>query len=262
MNVVDPVWTVVAQGLGVLVLAVFVVGVWRLRGEERAVRGAGGRWVEAARFGVDAMIFLLLLLVAIAMFTLPAGDTRVTARGLAFGSAGIELRAESPDSPGTFISYESEGFTELNRRNFAKEFGRGAEVDERGGATSLRLLVPAPGTLLWAATFALFVLFYGSLLAFLVALRTLLARASRGDPFARRSVSSLRVMAAALVLATIGVGIVEHRIGEALIEVAGGTASLTRDLNLDVAVWAVLLLALAEVWRYGARLQEESEATV
>lgn len=97
------------------------------------------------------------------------------------------------------------------------------------------------------------------------ALAQLLKRAAAGNPFARESVRSLRVIAAAVV---VGGTIVPWLVGvstQSVVEVQLGPGSVPLDPagpRLWPCLMALLLLALAEVWRVGIRLQEDAEGTV
>lgn len=113
-------------------------------------------------------------------------------------------------------------------------------------------------------------LFWLSLLivvAFIVALQMLgqmLVRARRGQPFSREGVRSLRVLAVAFAVAgvvpvitdAIVDGLVAQYLGEGARVFGAGSGWLW---SLFVAL---ILLALAEIWRYGTDLQEEADGVV
>ncbi len=106
------------------------------------------------------------------------------------------------------------------------------------------------------------------LAAFAVILGSLgrvLKRAAAGRPFARESVRSLRVIAAAVVVGGTIVPWLGGKVTQSAVEVQLGPESVPLDalgLTLWPCLMALLLLALAEVWRFGIGLQEDAEATV
>lgn len=134
---------------------------------------------------------------------------------------------------------------------------------------SVRLVrqIQAPGVgverrvdlLLWAG--------FASLILGAVALERLLRLAALRRPFARGSERWLHTLAASAALVAIIIPAITDRFIDGLVRRyfdADAVAALDDGLQISVGpvVVVFLLLVLAEIWRYGVRLQEDAEATV
>lgn len=113
--------------------------------------------------------------------------------------------------------------------------------------------------LLWAR--------FAALLVGALALERLLRLAARRQPFARASVLWLRLLAGSAVAVAIVIPLLTDRFIDGLIRryfnpqaVAGLDDRIA--VSGGTVLGVVLLLVLAEIWRYGIRLQEDAEATV
>lgn len=91
----------------------------------------------------------------------------------------------------------------------------------------------------------------------------ILSAAVRGQPFAMSNVRWLRALAAAAAGLMVGVPLLVDRLVAQLVE---EFLPQLPPQGWSVSLWPLLvvalLLALAEIWRYGIRLQEADEATV
>lgn len=109
----------------------------------------------------------------------------------------------------------------------------------------------------------------------LVAVQRILRRAKLREPFAVENVRWLRVLAACVAIGGFVVGVLVNRFADSLIERSlRGSGALeessfvlihrpaSTDVGLAPLLVAFLILVLAEVWRFGIRLQEDVEATV
>lgn len=99
-------------------------------------------------------------------------------------------------------------------------------------------------------------------MAMLWLLRGVFARSARGAPFAAANVKALRWIAGLLVIDWLRVALLEPATAFSAIRDNGGHASFPWVFHGSTLLEALLVLALAEVWRYGIELQREAEVTI
>lgn len=254
--------------------ALLVLGFRRYRGAARSQSPASGRWVTALRTLVDVVFGFVLLVLAFQAFSfLTAADGRVMEAGrLSVSEGRVVLRFENGTSqsigqplPADVLEERAnsagKGFDPDDDRlgRVRAEYGSGARL---AGIEEITIESRDPSPGLWASALLTLLAGWGSGITFLFGLRTVLASAARGTPFATQTVRWLRVMAVALVVNALGAAIGQNVTGSLLASAGGGTSGVRFHLNTALLGGAFILLALAEVWRYGVTLQRDAEATV
>ncbi len=148
------------------------------------------------------------------------------------------------------------------RERAEQSFGPGTTLRSTGNLTFEATLPRAtPKVILLAGISGLWHVL--SLLAVLWSLRAVIGRALRGSPFDVRAVRAVRSLAFAIVAAGPGDGIVSHLVSRELLRSAGGSANgLAWSLDWWPVLTAILVFALAEIWRHGHRLQRDAEGTI
>ncbi|MEH3053263.1 MAG: DUF2975 domain-containing protein [Patulibacter minatonensis] len=148
-----------------------------------------------------------------------------------------------------------------SKATMRRELGPGATMSSGDREFSLELEHPSGRVKVLAVLEAVWHL--ATLLLGLWALGAVLRAGLDGEPFGARAVRALRALALALVLAGPVAKVVAHLTTAAIVRDAGGTGEgITWGVSLMPLFGAVVVLAVAEVWRYGIGLQRESEATV
>lgn len=217
-----------------------------------------GRWITRAssvvRFVLGVWLSLLLIFAPITFFT--DSSLSFSFGGLSASREGIELSGVGTVS-GSFAN--GSGQTDSDRATLREFYGTAAELD---GETRVVLNEHRPDALGVGLAAVVLALAHGACLLFLLWLDRLFAKVLAGDPFDPSVVRALRGMAGTVAIGAIGYGIGTAVLSKHLVSLRGGEASFELSLHLSVAIWAVFLLALAEVWRYGIDLQRDVEATV
>lgn len=96
-----------------------------------------------------------------------------------------------------------------------------------------------------------------------LAIERLLARAARRRPFDRSAVTWVRLFIGAIAGLSIGLPVAADLLVRSLVqEYLPALPTPGVSLSAWPVLFVLLLLALAEVWRYGISLQEDAEATV
>jgi hypothetical protein len=214
--------------------------------------GSGRRFLGLARAGTTVALGMIALSVAISVWGFASGSDSVSTGGPVFLYGDhVELEVDTGARSGPSDA----------ERLFVRE-GYGEEALARSQSTLATVTIEDPSLGQWAIAMLPQLAGIMSLLLLLIPLHTLLGDALRGRVFLSANARRLRLMALAVVLLGPIGQVIEHRSMLALLhglELKGGALTHYSFSSLG---FAVLLLALAEVWRRGIALQRESEATV
>lgn len=235
---------------------------------------ASSRWVAWLRVLTDVALGIVVvsLVAACIGFLLGSDGLSLNSGPLRVGDGGIALSFDTRTSETVGdprgVQRAREAVNEAGKGFVADDYAL-AETKDRYGryasvvdARKINLDVPDPSPSIWAAAVFTLVLSFGAIMAFLYALRQVLERARRGDPFHPRTVFWLRVMAGALVVHTFGVTFGRQAVARLIASDGGAAEHMPLGLEFYGLGGAFILLALGEVWRYGVALQRDAEATV
>lgn len=177
----------------------------------------------------------------------PIGDgvVRVSAAGVWLERAGT-VDGAAIDSPA------------LTRR-VSEDYGPLSQLSE---PQTVDIGVAHPGAGIWALVALRLAAQAALVLGGLWLLRLLLAEAIAGRPFGAKSVRLLQLASGLLVAYWTVVEILRAPLTIAIIERAGGDGSFSTSLSFLPLIAALGLLALAEIWRHGHRLQRDAEGTI
>jgi hypothetical protein len=175
-----------------------------------------------------------------------------------------EVPADSNDRRvfGPDVTYVNRERNCWARRNMAMQY---PGVEQAGWVMRARVVQPPASTV--RTFYALMIANLLAVIAIGVAIERILARTARRRPFDRRNVRWLRVLAGGVAAATIVVPWLVSRFAESQFreyfgEVGRYVGQEGAPFGMTNIFLVILLLALAEVWRFGIRLQEDDEATV
>jgi hypothetical protein len=262
-------WTVVALAV------VVAVGVWILR-SDRSSRAGGAfptRWANVSLFVVR---LLLLSGAAAAVVALTSSSDRG-------GRTHLGPLSRSGDSLAISVaSTEPNAVCEKHHVRSGEHLLPGAECDlsrALAGAQAHRATVVGvaldiraePATAGELGTYArLRLLRVFGLLVGALALERMLTNVALRRPFAPRNIAWLRAIAVSVAFVGLLIPWQVGRLADGLVRRYGDLApdQLVLSYNAsDAGRWialgaVVLILVLAEIWRYGIRLQREAEATV
>lgn len=261
-----------ALAVAALVSAVYVIReVRRLPKRSLRPRRASASWVLAALVAVriaQGVVALIVLMAVIAQLYGGGISTRMgTADAVALtGDGSISVRGEAGymvglcsgqhGARGAVAAEEICGDPRLLRR----AVGGGTRVHQ---VVVQRAAPEVPGAV-WVL-FGLGLAMVASIFVGLEALARMLVQARRGVPFSAAGTRSLRVLAAAFVVGGAVLPAISDAVTTRLVERYLGEGAVVVG---DSGGWlwptfvALMLLALAEIWRFGIRLQDDAEGVV
>lgn len=138
----------------------------------------------------------------------------------------------------------------------------GDRVIGQASDTTVRVSERQPTAAQWAGAVVAVLGRFAAIVAVLWFLRAVLTRSLEGRVFDEVNVRALRRMAGAFVVAGPITAWLQDTVLRSLFDIPSNVAPIDGTVTLWPVLVAVLLLALAEVWRYGIALQREAEATV
>lgn len=193
----------------------------------------------SVRFTANLATFLLVLVAATGLFVLGSAVYGAAAGGHEVSFAGVtDVRATSPRPTSSQYDFD------LPTR---------AKITVRIQDASPRQQLLSAGRDIGPFILAV---------AGLWVLRGLLLSVRRDQPFTEPNVRRLRILAGLLMLVPV-VGIVQHEFNNALAATVPGLTTWPEGhIDFSILIAGVVVLALAQVFAHGVRLQEDVEATI
>lgn len=221
------------------------------------------RWIKVAARIVGYLITAYVLVIVVVSVAAPFDDSvsvgldpvYLSREGVRIDDVAVGVRSDSG-----IIGSESEEVRQLRAAAVQHEYGVGAKGYAEGSVSVD--LAPPTSVGLWVAAFGTTLLGWAVVFGFAGYLYGLLNRAEDGAPFDRRNVAALRKMAALIAVGPLLIAGAVYGTTAIAIGDGGGTARPDFSYSLSYLFVALLLLVLSEVWRYGAFLQDDAEATV
>ncbi len=254
------VWSVILLAA----IAAVVFGLVRRR-RPSAVGPAGPAsvvWIKLTRGVVELALLLVALGICAVLISFVIASDGVTyeAGRVAIADGDVQITVAPPFESASFGTDPGDR-TVTRDQTYERWFGSGAKPIGDDLVDAEVLVDDAPFGL-WLVTIGTILLTWALVLGFLLALRSLLARAEVGQPFSPHSVRSLRRMALVIGPGVLLVELGRYTAGTLAVEAGGGTEAVGWGIPWPWLVAALVLLALAEVWRYGIRLEKEAEGVV
>ena len=242
----------VAAVVVALIALAFVVRVARrLRQSAPTSRRMSARWIKSVRALVELVLVVFVLVVPFEVLAVATGSESASV-----GVPGVEIYANQIEMR---VTSSIRWYSSDVSRDVERWYGRGAKPVQ---GEQVDIIATEPGLgLLVLALFAIAVV-QVAVTVFLLALRSVLIRAEDGMAFASRSVVALRWMAYAVAVGSIFDAACRWFLAREIMTARGGEAATHLGLPVVPLLASAVLLALAEVWRYGVALQDDAKATV
>ncbi len=218
--------------------------------------------LATAAYGV-AWVFAVFLLVALPLGKLLAGRAQGSSSGwsVQLGIGGVAVSAGT--GGGFRVEVPVTLAHTLTRLPAWRDAGGRLRVTEVKATASVPMSSLSAGTvvLLWAAL----AVFLALVLLFLYQLRRLFQRVRQGEPFDPGNAVRLRWLGILLVAAAVWKGVTDFWLSlvvSRLLEGPGNDLGTTFGLDGAVIMVALVLIALAEIFRRGAALEDEQALVV
>lgn len=267
-------WLDLLVFLPLIVVGVAVAAAVRARRRSRSTGRARTTWAATALVLVRAVLGLAVLGIVFALTPLgPSGEQRLGDIALDRHAMTVDVSAQD-----SFLLCPARVLRDIDGpRNMQVECRTSRAVDRAEPPNfkltgfQFELQIPRVSVSERRTFVALKTAIALAFLIGLFAIERILRRVTAGEPFDERNVWWLQLMAITVALGGLALPSVVLSFTNSLISEHGdvtGLANLYEPMSADTgwrwvaSAMTLLILVLAEVWRYGIRLQRESEATV